>query len=182
MAHHFSSSPSGSGAQRASSRAPPTQQQHYHNHHEDDYEDDEDEDSFDHSKDKIRRNYLHHAHGVNMSFDANRMGGPEPIQVKLNESYFANEKRAIVNLLANARTKLNSMQMFNPAKNQTIKEQQETWSDKVSLLIIILCPLVVVMIRGWPVEVSVGSDAFVRLYYHYYYLSFMIDCGLLGQS
>jgi hypothetical protein len=57
----------------------------------------------------------------------------ETIQVTLNESYFARERRFIVNQLANARQKLNSIQLFNPAQNESLKQQQQQqWSEKVS--------------------------------------------------
>ena len=57
----------------------------------------------------------------------------ETIQVTLNESYFARERRFIVSQLANARQKLNSLQLFNPAQNENLKQQQQQeWSEKVS--------------------------------------------------
>uniref|UniRef100_A0A6G1SP16 Sodium-dependent neutral amino acid transporter SLC6A17 n=1 Tax=Aceria tosichella TaxID=561515 RepID=A0A6G1SP16_9ACAR len=56
---------------------------------------------------------------------------PETIQVTLNESYFARERRFIVSQLANARQKLNSLQLFNPAQNESLKQQQQQeWSEK----------------------------------------------------
>lgn len=108
----------------------------------DEFEDDEDydEDSFNNNNrhinrgDKIKRNYLQHETTNNFSFD-NRgpLGTGEAIHVQLNEGYFSNEKKIVIDFLANVRSKLSSMQMFNPAKNQTVKEQQETWNDKVSI-------------------------------------------------
>lgn len=109
---------------------------------EDEYEDEEDydEDSFNNNNnnnmnrggDKIRRNYLQQQ-GTNFSFD-NRgpIGTGEAIHVKLNEGYFSNEKKVVVDFLANVRSKLNTVQMFNPAKNNSNLQQQETWNDKVS--------------------------------------------------
>lgn len=58
----------------------------------------------------------------------------ETIQVTLNESYFASERRILLDLFANLRQKLSSTQMFNPAKNETIKQQQQEWNEKVSLV------------------------------------------------
>lgn len=112
-------------------------------------DDDEDDDSLSsqsNSRDKIRRNYIAAPTNNNNNLAANDPASPssqshqrnhyqipETIQVKLNESYFANERRAAVNLLANCRQKLNSLQMFNPAKNQSIREQQEkNWEENVS--------------------------------------------------
>lgn len=58
----------------------------------------------------------------------------ETIKVNLDESYFSNERRVLVNLFANCRQKFASMQLFNPAKNQSIKEQQQqSWNENVSL-------------------------------------------------
>ena len=113
--------------------------------------DDDDDDSLSHPHDRIRRNYLQNQHqqysqgsGINggggggeqQENSARTLNGSgqrqETIRVNLNESYFANERRALVNLLANVRQKFNSMQMFNPAKNQSIKEQQEQWNENVS--------------------------------------------------
>ena len=56
------------------------------------------------------------------------------IRVKLNEGYFAKEQRSLLNMAANLRQKISSMQMFNPAKNQSINEQQQEWSQKVSAI------------------------------------------------
>lgn len=57
----------------------------------------------------------------------------ETIEVRLNESYFSNERRALVNLLANCRQKFASLQLFNPVQNQSIKEQQQqSWNENVS--------------------------------------------------
>lgn len=112
--------------------------------------DDDDDDSIGH--DRIRRNYLHQHHQAANSANLQQQQqqdateaaaaaastGPfraaETIQVKLNEGYFASERKAVVNLLANCRQKCSSMQMFNPAKNQSIKEQQQQWDENVSAL------------------------------------------------
>lgn len=121
-----------------------------HNVGQDFDDDDEDDDSLSsqfNSRDKIRRNYIAAPnnsaetsgntlnHPGNSSSHSNQRNYPIPetIQIKLNESYFANERKAAVNLLANCRQKLNSLQMFNPAKNQSIREQQEkNWNENVS--------------------------------------------------
>lgn len=57
---------------------------------------------------------------------------PETIRVKLNESYFAREKHLLMGLMANARNKVNSMKLFNPVQNESTKQQQEEWSERVS--------------------------------------------------
>lgn len=114
-------------------------------------DDDDDDDSLSQQQhDRIRRsNYLssqqHQAshqqqqqqHQLNQqASNFNSTTRQETIHVKLNESYFANEKKALVNMLANCRQKLNTLQMFNPAKNQSLREQQEQqWNDNVSLLL-----------------------------------------------
>lgn len=128
-----------------------------HNVDQDYDDDDDDDDSFSspsHRRgDKIKRNYIsgvandHNdpqnainstTAGSSSTSNYNQRNNniQETIQVKLNESYFANERRAAVNLLANCRQKLNSLQMFNPAKNQSIREQQEmNWNENVSFRI-----------------------------------------------
>lgn len=130
-----------------------------HNADQDYDDDDDDDDSFSspshHRGDKIKRNYIsgaannHNdtqntinaaaAAGSSSTSTSNyhqRNNIQETIQVKLNESYFANERKAAVNLLANCRQKLNSLQMFNPAKNQSIRERQEmNWNENVSFII-----------------------------------------------
>lgn len=62
----------------------------------------------------------------------NRTTHGETIHVKLSEGYFSNERKKVVNLLANLRSKFNSMQMFDPAKNKSINEQQQSWKEDVS--------------------------------------------------
>lgn len=104
--------------------------------------DDEDDDSISQGHDRIRRNYIHHAHQAHHTNNQDHSNGignsasqqDTTIHVTLNESYFSSERRALVNLLANIRQKFNSMQMFNPAKNQSIKEQQQQWNEDVSEL------------------------------------------------
>lgn len=113
---------------------------------EDDFydDDDEDDDSFNEGRgvDRIKRNYLHQSASNQQASSAGSQPGvhqqPEIINVKLDESYFAREKRFLINAMANVRNKLNSVQMFNPAKNQVLKEQQESWSENVSHSIICL--------------------------------------------
>lgn len=56
----------------------------------------------------------------------------ETIRVKLNESYFAKEKHLLIGLMANARNKVNSMRLFNPMQNETAKQQQQEWTERVS--------------------------------------------------
>lgn len=59
---------------------------------------------------------------------------PETIHVRLNESYFGKEKTAIYNLLANARQRVASLRLFNPAKNEVVRENEQTWSESVSVV------------------------------------------------
>lgn len=107
----------------------------------DDDEEDDDDDSLSQSgpQDRVRRNYLGQQpaslSAVGSLPDGSMPGAtgrPETIKVQLNESYFSAERRRLYNLLATVRSKLSSMQMFNPVKNQTMREQQETWDEKVS--------------------------------------------------
>jgi len=103
------------------------------------FDDEDEEDSF------SQQNYLPHYHRKQVNYgqaDSGLSNGPqagefeyqrpETIQVKLSEGYFANERKALVNMVANCRQKFNSMQMFNPAKNQSTKERQENWNENVS--------------------------------------------------
>lgn len=53
------------------------------------------------------------------------------IHVQLNEGYFARERRILLNFAANVRQKCSSIQMFNPAKNTAMREQQQQWDEKV---------------------------------------------------
>lgn len=136
MAHHHQ-------RYAANARFSANQEAHFADEDDDDEEDDDD-DSFTRGDNIRRSNYLH---SVGLAAQQSSTGCAtnqprlvsagaqgETIQVKLNESYFANEKRAVVNLVANCRQKLNSMQMFNPAKNQTFREQQQQQSsENVSL-------------------------------------------------
>lgn len=111
--------------------------------HEDDDEDDEDlqqEDSNEDSSsswkpaDRIKRS-THHQTTTNSKTNTNTKinFANEPIQVKLNESYFAREQKLIKDCLANVRQKVSQLQLFNPAKNATQREQQQTWNESVSV-------------------------------------------------
>lgn len=116
------------------------------NHDEDDDLDDLEEDpnetasnsssSCNKPADRIRRSHqttttptIHSAPPNNKINFAN-----EPIQVKLNESYFAREQKLVKDCLANVRQKVAQLQMFNPAKNATQREQQQTWNESVSII------------------------------------------------
>lgn len=115
------------------------------NHNEPTDDDDEDDDSFGSSSpaDRIRRHYHHHQQQQqNSSSQQAASGGgsssvsvpTETIQVKLNESYFARERRLLVDALANVRQTVSSVRMFNPAKNESVKQQaQQEWNEKVSV-------------------------------------------------
>lgn len=110
-------------------------------HDEDDEEfyDDEDDSYSEHKPgvDKIKRNYLQQQQSKQQPQQVDQSqqsSGPETIRVELDESYFGKEKRFLINVASNLRSKLNSMQMFNPAKNVNIKEQQETWNESVSVI------------------------------------------------
>lgn len=101
--------------------------------------DDDDDDSLSQScpQDRIRRNYLGQRPGANLaSSQAEASLGasarPETIEVQLNEGFLSRERRFLYDILANTRSKLSTMQMFNPARNQSMREQQESWDEKVS--------------------------------------------------
>lgn len=99
-------------------------------------EDEEDEDDEPTSSDSaphdgIHRSYLQNQQ-MNPQAGQNNATRPETIQVQLNEGVFANERRYVHDLLASARSRLAAMQMFNPVKNQSLREQQEQWDEKVS--------------------------------------------------
>lgn len=82
--------------------------------------------------DKIKR-HQHSRGDIRIGIES-RLGDEksETIRVKLDESYFAKEKAAICNFVANARQRLTSIRMFNPAKNETIRETEQTWNESVS--------------------------------------------------
>lgn len=104
---------------------------------EEDYE--EDSDSLSQAHDQVRRNYLPNLHQVSGNESSRAQAQRElstdaaKSQPKLGESYFAKERRALLNVLANGRQKISSLQMFNPAKNQSVKEEQQQWSENVSV-------------------------------------------------
>lgn len=105
------------------------------NANDDDEEEDED-DSLCQPNDRIRRSY--HVPSQRASNSNQRNGQQEStretIRVDLDEGYFASERRLFVESLANVRQKLNSLRMFNPAKNaENVKQQQQEWSEKVSI-------------------------------------------------
>lgn len=100
----------------------------------------DDDDYYDADEDRIRRHYLQHQRPNSERAQTSTMIGqdssqqpPETIHVKLNESYFAREQRALIDLVANIRQKFQSTQLFNPAKNQSIREQQQQWTEDVSI-------------------------------------------------
>lgn len=101
-----------------------------------DEEEEEEEESLEgaDSVDRIRRSYrIHEQQAAGRQDSAPQANGqPQAIRVTLNESYFAPERRALVNLLANARQKMNSLRLFNPAQNEASKQRQEQWDEKVS--------------------------------------------------
>lgn len=128
---HFAANPASRFAASRAGREP----------EDEDEFDEEDEDSFSsssrpnrHHGDKITRKYQTGADSSagSSAFYQSDGTNQETIRVHLNESYFANERRQLVGLVANVRQKLNTLQMFNPAKNQTINEQQQNWNEKVS--------------------------------------------------
>jgi len=118
---------------------------------EEEEEEDEDEDYLAVGGDGIRRSYHIHEQASNRKRGEEKsgpdsvasaaasaggiglgLGQPETIQVTLNEGYFAKERRAIVEVLANVRQKLNSIRPFNPAQNEASKQKHEEWNEKVS--------------------------------------------------
>lgn len=112
--------------------------------HDEDEDDDLDEDpndtasnsssSYNKPADRIRRSHqTTTANPATTSKTSTKINfANEPIQVKLNESYFAREQKLVKDCLANVRQKVAQLQMFNPAKNATQREQQQTWNESVS--------------------------------------------------
>lgn len=100
--------------------------------------DDEAEDSLSSSdssivNDRIRRHQRESASvTLDINHDSNRGNERDTIHVRLNESYFAKEQTAIYNFLANTRQYLTSLRLFNPAKNENIRQKEETWTESVS--------------------------------------------------
>lgn len=115
-------------------------------HGQQDEDEEEEEEDFV-SRDRVRRSYIRPASGqqrqhfetsTNAAWQPPASDGsprPEPAvtRVTLDEGYFAPERRKLRGALANVRQKLAGLQLFNPARNESLKQQQrEEWTEKVS--------------------------------------------------